>query len=101
MWNPNPRTVLRLAAAQDRIFFRPAPYFLVAATARELGNWARESAAHEHELATKLENGVDVLMDLALQHCGLTLERIRQLYEMRFSIVNPIYDIIDKCVGSQ
>lgn len=99
--NATPRTILRLAAAQDRIFFRPAPYFLVAATARELGHWARRSKANEHELASKLENGIDALMDLALQHCGISTERLRELYEMRFTIINPIYDMIDKCVGHQ
>lgn len=101
MHNAGPKTILRLAAAQDRVFFRPSPYFLVAATARELGNWARASDANESELATKLQNGVDALMDLALEHCGTTLDRLRELYEMRFSIINPIYDIIDRCVGKQ
>lgn len=99
--NATPRTILRLAAAQDRIFFRPTPYFLVAATARELGNWARKSKANEHELASKLENGIGALMDLALEHCGITMERLRELYELRFTVINPIYDIIDKCVGKQ
>lgn len=40
-------------------------------------------------------------MDLALQHCGITMERLRELYETRFGVINPIYDTIDKCVGNQ
>lgn len=96
-----PKSVLRLAAARSRTFFRPSPHFLVAATARELGVWARQSDAHEQELASKLENGIDALLDLALDHCGLTMERIRELHLMRFSTINPAADIIDQCVGKQ
>ena len=94
-------TILRLAAAQSTTYFRPSPFFLAAATGRELGNWARQSDANERELAHKMENGVDALLDLALDRCGLTMGRIRELYLMRFSIINPVTDIIDKCVGDQ
>jgi len=97
----SPGTILRLAAAQSTTFFRPSPHFLVTATARELGNWARESTTNEAVLATRLEDGVDGLLDLSLKHCGLTMERIRQLHLQRFSIINPVTDLIDKCVGSQ
>jgi hypothetical protein len=96
-----PRQLLKLAADASRTFFRPSPHFLVTATARELGQWARKSAANEIELATKLEDGLDGLLELAIQHCGLTMQRIRELYEMRFSLINPISDIIDRCVGTQ
>ncbi|KAI1084986.1 hypothetical protein F5B20DRAFT_567731 [Whalleya microplaca] len=96
-----PNVILRLAAAQTNVFFRPSPYFLVAATARELGNWARRSEANEQELAVAMQEGADGLLDLALVQCGLTLERIRQLHLMRFSIINPVADLIDKCVGAQ
>lgn len=101
MSNTSPRTILRLAAAQSTTFFRPSPHFLAAATARELGHWARKSAANEAELATRLEDGVDGLLDLALKRCGLTMDRIRQLHLQRFSIINPITDLIDTCVGVQ
>lgn len=94
-------TILRLAAAQSTTFFRPSPHFLVAATARQLGDWARQSDSNEAELALKVENGIDALLDLALEHCGLTMQRIRELHAMRFSIINPVTDIIDKCVGEQ
>ena len=96
-----PNAILRLAAAQSTTFFRPSPHFLVAATARELGDWARQSDSNEAELALKVENGIDALLDLALEHCGLTMQRIRELHATRFSIINPITDIIDKCVGEQ
>jgi hypothetical protein len=101
MGTASPSNILRLAAAQSTTFFRPSPHFLVTATARELGNWARESPANEAELATRLEHGIDGLLDLALRHCGLTMQHIRQLYRQRFSTINPVTDLIDKCVGSQ
>jgi len=101
MGTASPSHILRLAAAQSTTFFRPSPHFLATATARELGDWARKTAANEAELASQLENGIDGLFNLALKHCGLTMERIRELYLQRFSIINPVTDLIDKCVGSQ
>ena len=101
MNSATPNQILRLAIASSKIFFRPSPHFLVAATTRELGHWARQNAANERELATKLENGLEALLLLAEEHCGLTMDRIRQLYEMRFSLIKPVTDIMDKCVGDQ
>lgn len=36
-------TILRLSAASSRVFFRPDPWFLIAATARQVGRWGLES----------------------------------------------------------
>lgn len=96
-----PNTVLRLAAAQSSTFFRPSPLFLVAATAQELGHWARLCDQNEDELANKVEAGVDALMELALEHCGLTMARIRELQALRFSTLSTVENIIDQCVGHQ
>ncbi|KAK8128057.1 hypothetical protein PG984_009165 [Apiospora sp. TS-2023a] len=98
-----PSTILRLAAAQTRIFFRPSPHYLVTAAARELGHWARKSEANEQRLALSMREGLDGLLELAAGDagCGLTMARIRELHEMRFSLMNPVTDIIDKCVGQQ
>ncbi|GAW21841.1 hypothetical protein ANO14919_113670 [Xylariales sp. No.14919] len=96
-----PNVILRLAVAQTKVFFRPSPLFLATATARELGHWARQSDENEQKLALKLEEGVDGLLELALEHCGLTMERIRELHLLRFSLINPVTDIIDQCVGTQ
>jgi hypothetical protein len=49
----------------------------------------------------QLDNGADVLLELALQHCGLTLERIREFHLLRFSLINPVINIVDRCVGVQ
>ena len=93
--------ILRLAAAQLKVFFRPSPHFLVAATAREVGNWARLDDEIESEFANRVEEGIGALLALAIEHCGLTMQRIRELHEMRFPIINPVEDIVDKCVGAQ
>jgi hypothetical protein len=94
-----PNQILRLAAAQSNIFLRPSPLFLLAATARELGNWARQSDENEWELVRRCEDGFPGLMDLALEHCGLTLARIRELHLLRFSVINPVHDVVDRRVG--
>jgi hypothetical protein len=100
-----PKQILRLAAAQSNIFFRPDPLFLVAATARELGNWARLDWDNEWKLIMGLEGGApyccEKLLKLALKHCGLTLEQIRELHLLRFSLINLAIDIVDKCIGEQ
>jgi len=101
MTTATPSTILRLAAAQDKVFFRPDPLFLLMATARELGTWARKTDANEHVFASECKGGNQGLFALALEHCGLTLQRIRELHLSRFAIINPVVDIIDKCVGSQ
>ena len=106
MATATPRQILRLAAASSKVFFRPDPLFLVAATARELGNWVRSSGDNEWEFILALDQGdggerFGKMLHLALEHCGLTLERIRELHLLRFSLVNPAIDIVDKCVGEQ
>ncbi|TFY54561.1 hypothetical protein EVJ58_g8791 [Rhodofomes roseus] len=97
----SPRTILKLAAAASKIFFRPDPWFLVAATARQVGEWASRSPENTAELRAAFRKGMDGLLELALEHAGLTMERIRELHEMRFSTINPVVDLIDKCVGAQ
>ncbi|KAI0119836.1 hypothetical protein F4814DRAFT_413510 [Daldinia grandis] len=97
----SPNAILRLAHASGRVFFRPDPLFLICATARELGSWARKSDENEAELVAGMPRGIDHLMDLALRHCGLTMARIRELHALRFSVINPVSDLIDKCVGAQ
>ena len=101
MSKATPNQILRLAIESSRIFFRPSPHFLVAATARELGSWARKTPKNDQLFAAKLEDGLDGMLELAKEHCGLTMDRIRELYEMRFSIINPVTNIMDQCVGNQ
>ena len=96
------RTILHLAVAASRALFRPDPHFLVAATARQVISWATLCPEHTVEFRMAFRRGKEGLLDLALRHTtGLTLERIRELYEMRSSTINPITDLIDKCIGEQ
>ncbi|KAF2668008.1 hypothetical protein BT63DRAFT_447565 [Microthyrium microscopicum] len=99
--SPSDKTILRLAAAATNIFFRPSPHFLVTAVARQLGNWARLSTSNEQVLAQAFQSGIEAVLDLALQHCSLSMERIRQLHKLRFSIINPVTNRIDQCIGEQ
>ncbi|KAI5867484.1 hypothetical protein GGS23DRAFT_548567 [Durotheca rogersii] len=96
-----PNTLLRLAV-RSRALFQPWPYLLVCATARELGSWARASDANEAELASGLyRRGIHHLLGLALRHCGLTLARIRRLHRLRYTLISPVVDLVDRCVGYQ
>ncbi|KAI1408252.1 hypothetical protein F5Y13DRAFT_172929 [Hypoxylon sp. FL1857] len=103
MSTAHPHTILCLAWESTRIFFRPSPSFLICAVARDLGNWARESDENEAELASGMPRGIDHLVDLALRkkQCGLTMDDIRKLHGLRFSVINPVADLIDKCIGEQ
>ncbi len=97
-----PKTIFRLAAASSRTFFRPSPHFLVAATARSLAAWACISSENKAKLHETFEQGMDALLKLCLEHSdGLTMQDIRRLHTMRFSVINPVVDLIDKSVGAQ
>lgn len=97
----HPNTILRLADASAPTFFSPHPHFLVAATARQASDWALGNEERTQQLREALRNGIDGLYDFCLQHSGLTLARIRQIYLARFSTINPMSDKIDKMAGDQ
>ena len=92
--------ILRLAAASSRIFFRPSPHFLVAATARQLGQWALTNNNYE-DLREAFYGGIDGLFNLCVLKVGLTLDDIRRMHARRFTIINPASDMIDRCAGKQ
>lgn len=100
----SPTTIFGLAATSSRVFFRPSPHFLVAAVARQIGDWARSSTKNADCLKSTLAGGIDALLDLCLEPltgCGLTMQRIRELHALRYSTINPVTDLIDKCIGEQ
>ena len=72
-----PNTILRLAAAQSRVFFRPDSYFLVAATISQVASWALLSEENTHELHSAIRDGIETLTELCVEKAGLTMERIR------------------------
>lgn len=94
-----PNTILRIAVRQSHFSPFPSSYLLVAATARELGNWARKSTTNEETLATAFQGGFEGLLGLALRQCSLTMSQLRELQTIQYSIVNPVVNIIDQCIG--
>lgn len=64
-------------------FLNASPKFIVAATAKQLGNWARASPKNESELVAALQTGIQGLFNLCIEHCGLTLHRIRDLHVLQ------------------
>lgn len=97
----SPNIILHLAAASARVFFRPSPHFLVAATARQISHWALLSAENYTDLRQAFYGGMDSLLELCISKAGLTMEDIRRLHASRFSIINPASDMIDRCAGKQ
>jgi hypothetical protein len=96
-----PNTILGLAAAQSRIFFRPDPYFLVAATAKQVGQWGLQSAENTEVVRAAFRNGVEGLLELCISVAGLTMADIRRLHLSRFELINPTEDLIDRMAGTQ
>jgi hypothetical protein len=96
-----PSQILHLAAASSRTFFRPDPHFLIAATIRQVSDWALQNPANTEILRTAFKGGVEMLLQLCVEKAGLTMEEIRRLHLMRFSTFNPITDLIDRCAGQQ
>jgi hypothetical protein len=96
-----PNQILRMAATQRRIFFRPDPHFLVAATARQVSDWALLSAENTHILQEAFKDGIDGLFELCIEKCGITMEEIRRLHALRFTAFNPVADLIDRAAGKQ
>lgn len=95
------RTILRLAAASSRTFFRPDPHFLIAATVRQVSDWALLDLHNRGTLRRALQEGVYSLLDLCIEKAELTMDDIRRLHASRFSLINPVSDMIDRCAGAQ
>lgn len=74
----SPNQILRLAAASSCVFLRPDPYFLVAATAKQVGQWALLSEDNANRLRNALKHGIGGLFDLCIKTAGLTIEEIRR-----------------------
>ncbi|KAJ4478494.1 hypothetical protein J3R30DRAFT_3279862 [Lentinula aciculospora] len=97
----SPNCILRLAANSAPTFAQPHPYFLIAATARQLSDWALGNAENTKRLRLAFQDGVEGLLELCIEKAGLSLHDIRRLHLARFSIINPLADKIDKLAGDQ
>ena len=96
-----PSTILRLAAASSRELFRPHPHFLIAATVRQVSAWARLRPQNTIVLRETFENGIDALFELCVARAGITLDEIRRLHAYRYSTINAVVDMVDRCSGEQ
>jgi hypothetical protein len=94
----NPNHILRLAAASSRVFFRPDPLFLIAATIRQVSDWALKTPQNADILRQSFKGGVETLLQLCVEKARLTMEDIRHLHRLRFSLINPATAFIDQCV---
>ncbi|KAL8765747.1 MAG: hypothetical protein Q9209_007254 [Squamulea sp. 1 TL-2023] len=97
----SPNTILRLAAASSCILFRPDPHFLVAATVRQVSDWALLSNENTEILRQAMQGGIYMLLNLCVDKAGLTMDDIRRLHASRFSLINPVSDMIDRCADPQ
>lgn len=96
-----PKVILRLAAASSRVFFRPDPHFLIAATVRQVSDWALPRSENTETLRKAFQGGIDSLFELCVDKAGITMADIRRLHDYRFSTINPTTDMIDRCAGAQ
>jgi len=97
----SPRAILRLAAASSRTFFRPDPHFLIAATVRQVSDWALLNSENTETLHHAMQEGVYSLLALCVDKAQLSMDDIRRLHATRFSLINPLSDMIDRCAGTQ
>ncbi|KAK5993474.1 hypothetical protein PT974_06905 [Cladobotryum mycophilum] len=92
--NTSPELILQLAAASTSTFFSPSPHFLVAATARQLGEWALRNDDNLRALEASFQGGIDGIYRLCLKHSSLSIERIRELHVSRCNVIDPFADRI-------
>ncbi|KAF8208776.1 hypothetical protein K438DRAFT_1812863 [Mycena galopus ATCC 62051] len=97
--NPSPKIVLRLAADSGRVFFRPHPHFLIAATARQLADWAVKEDDRRYLLEVAIQGGVQTLLELAVDVAGLSMDDIRRLYAYKCDVLNPLNRRLDLQAG--
>ncbi|KAF2437009.1 hypothetical protein EJ08DRAFT_691311 [Tothia fuscella] len=92
-----PKTILRLAA-RSRKLFTPSPYLVVAATGRQLGEWARRSEENESTLNEAFDKGIDGVTDLCIEHCGLRLEDLPRLLQLRSELIDFTVPLVEEWI---
>ncbi|KAK7063633.1 hypothetical protein R3P38DRAFT_7174 [Favolaschia claudopus] len=97
--NPSPKAIPRLAANCGRVLFRPHPHLLIAATARQLADWAIKSNNSRYLLEIAVQGGVDNLLQLATDVAELSMEDIRRLVVYKNDVLNPLDRRLDLAAG--
>jgi hypothetical protein len=93
-WQPTPA-----ASSSARVFFRPHPHILIAATARQIADWAVQHDDRRYLLELAIHGGVDKLLELALDVAGLTMDAIRRLWVYKCDVLNPLNRRLDLTAG--
>ncbi|KIK59165.1 hypothetical protein GYMLUDRAFT_60376 [Collybiopsis luxurians FD-317 M1] len=97
----SPNCILGLVAASTLTFAQPHPHFIIAATARQVSDWALGNRENTQRLRSAFQGGVDGLLALCIGKAGLTKDDIRRLYLARSSTIKPLADKIHKLVGQK
>ncbi|KAJ7134386.1 hypothetical protein C8R44DRAFT_870029 [Mycena epipterygia] len=97
--NPDPKVVPRLAANSGRVFFRPHPHLLIAATARQVADWAVRHKDHRYLLEVAIQGGVEKLLELAIDVTELSMDDIRRIYTYKCDVLNPLNRRLDVAAG--
>ncbi len=77
----------------------PHPHLLLTGTARQIADWAVQSAGNQQELYDAITQGNKGLLDLAIQVSRLGLNDVRELHKAKFEIVNPLSRVLDMECG--
>jgi hypothetical protein len=102
-----PHQHLQLAYASRRLFYRPNPGFLFVHLAKALSTWSSYSQANLLRFIEAVWLGHEAVLELAVSIpqvallAGWNQGKPRELWEWRIRVVNPLVDLLDKCVGEQ
>ena len=79
----------------------PHPHLLLAATARQVADWAIRSRANRTALYEALSEGNDGLLKLSEQVAAVSLQDMRNLHDLKYNLLNPLARIVDIEAGPQ
>lgn len=88
-----------LPRPDGQYLMQPHPHLLIAGAARQIGDWAGTSKENDDELYKCLLRENDGLLELAEKVARMTLRQMRELYELKYSLLNPLSDLVDDEVG--
>jgi hypothetical protein len=103
----SPGTLLALSYRSRATFFRPEPHFLLSALIPAIRKYACLSETRRVEVKRTIWHGCDGLLKWACHtpiiasYARWSTRSIHDLWEWRMRVLNPLSDLIDKCVGDQ
>jgi hypothetical protein len=102
-----PGDLLALCYRSRATFFRPDPHFLLSALIPAIREYASSSEAHRVEVKRAIWHGCEGLLEWACHTPAVatiarwSIKSIHDLWEWRMRVLNPLSDLVDKCVGRQ